>query len=497
MSRFVRTLATATVAVVLLSGAAQADSRLFGASSDVNGVAVTGASLDGKALTSAGQGGGVTFFRIDSPGASVPCTNHITFTGSNGKVVAMDANVCANGAQVTVPFSTAAAAPPPPAAQPPAQPAPPPAAAPGAPAAQPAGVQPVTISVDDPQVTIDSVFMGGNPVAINRRTAGGVEVLIAPGPNGITCSRDLGLVLSDGRRIARAVDICANDWKVDVKLAAGGGTSAPAAQAAPQPPAPPAPAAQTAPSAQQPAPAPGGPEWMFTPTRDNGSLAFAVPNTDESEFTAVCAPGSRQATIALGRSAADVRPGAPVTVVFSAGTFSQSYRATGSDVSQASGLSNPLIKLSTNDPLWPAIIRESALTVRIGSAAPYTLSLKGSATKANQFLAYCSPAPPPTANPQPVPPPGATVQPAPMPAPSAASGDIPFACNDGSFIRVFFDDANGRVIVSDGRGPPLMLHRTASLRGARYVGGGNRLVGHADTITWAPAGGYPATCRPQ
>lgn len=491
MSRFVRTLATAAVAVVLISGAARADSRLFGARSDENGVSVSSASLDGKALASAGQGGGITFFRIDSPGASVPCTNHITFTGSNGKVVAMDANVCADGAQVTVPFSTASAAPPP--APPPAQPATPPPAA-----AQPAGIQPVTISVDDPKVTIDSVFMGGNPVAINRRTAGGVEVLVAPGPNGITCSRDLGLVLSDGRRIARAVDICAHDWKVNVTLSSGG-TSAPAAPA-PQPPAPPAPAApsgQPAPSAAQPAPAAGGPEWMFTSTRDNGSLAFAVPNTDASEFTAVCAPASRQATIALGRSAADVRPGAAVAVVFSAGTFSQSYRATGSDVSQVSGLSNPLIKLSIDDPLWPAIIRESALTVRIGSAAPYTLSLKGSATKAKQFLAYCSPAPPPAANPQPGPMPGTTVQPGPMPSPSAAAGGIPFACNDGSFIRVVFDDANGRVIVSDGRGPPLMLYRTASLRGARYVGGGNRLVGHADTITWAPAGGYPATCRPQ
>ena len=489
MSRFVELLATATVAAVLLAGTAHADSRLFSARSDQNGITIVGASLNGEKLSVAGQGGGVTFFRIDNPGGPVPCTDHIAFTGSTGMVATIDADICG---KVTVPFSTAATPTPPapPVAKPvvPETPAPPTAAAPPAaiqPAAagQPPGIQPVTITVDDPSVTIDSVFMGGKPVAINRRVGNAVEVLVAPGAEGVTCSRDLGLVLSDGRRIARAVDICTNNRQVAVTLLASG---------TPTPAAPPLPSPPTAgePPPPQPATA-GGPllaanadVWMFSSTRDNGSLAFAVPNSEDSEFTAVCAPASNEVTLALGRSAPEVQPGATVTVGLSAGAFSRTYQATGSDVSQENGLSNPLIKLKTDDPLWPAIVGESSLTVRIGSAAPYALSLQGSGAKARQFLAFCSPAPPVVAAP-------------PIPSPNARA--IPFACDDGSFIRVVFDDAGNRVIVTDqgAGGPPMSLGRVASRRGARYVGNGDELVGYAESITWSRDGSYPATCRPQ
>ena len=467
MSRLYELLAAATAAIVLSAGIAHADSRLFSARSDQSGVAITGASLNGKALAVAGQGGGVTFFRIDNPGGSVPCTNRIAFTGSNGRVATLDADVCANGAQVSVPFSTASA--PPPAATPAAPAA---SAVPAAPVAtaQPASVQPVTISLDDANVTIDSVFMGGKPVAINRRIGKAVEVLVAPGADGIACPRDLGLVLSDGRRIARAVDICANHWQVSVTLLSAGG----AAATTTAPPPPPA-------SAGEPAPVSNAAEWMFSSTRDNGSLAFAVPQTDDSEFTAVCAPASNQTTVALGRSAPEVQPGAAVTVALSAGSFSQRYGATGSDVSQLSGLSNPLLKIRADDPLWPALIGGSVLTIQIGSAAPYSLSLKGSGAKARQFLAFCSPAPP-----------------APPVVSAPDIGGVPFACDDGSFISVVFDDANARVIVTEaGGGVPMALRRVASSRGARYVGNGDELVGYAETITWSRGGSYPATCRPR
>ena len=280
MPRLIEILAAGTVAVMLAANAAHADSRLFSARSDEGGVSVTGASLNGRDLPVAGQGGGVTFFRVDNPGGSVPCAERVAFTGSNGLVATIDTDICANGAQVTVPFSTAGVVPPPP--PPPAAPA---ASQPNA--GQPSDVQPVTISVDDPAVTIDSVFMAGKPVAINRRIGTAVEVLVAPGPNGITCSRDLGLVLSDGRRIARAVDICANDWQVSVALLASGGATT---TTAPPPPA----------TAETPAPVSSDAVWMFTSTRDNGSLAFAVPNSEDSEFTAVCSPASNEATVALG-----------------------------------------------------------------------------------------------------------------------------------------------------------------------------------------------------
>ncbi len=487
MARFFEILATATVTIVLAAGVAHADSRLFGARSDQNGVNVTSANLDGKDLAVAGQGGGTTYFRIDKPGGSVPCTNHIAFTGSNGLVATIDANVCTNGGQVTVPFTTAGVPPPPAASPEPATPTAVPTA-PAPAAGRPAGTQAVTISVDDPNVSVDSVFMAGKPVAINRRIGNAVEVLVAPGADGITCARDLGLVLSDGRRIARSVDICANGGQVSVSLLSSAGTAATAAPQ-PPPPSPPTPAAPTVPAAPQAAGVASDAVWMFTSTRDNGSLAFAVPNSEDSELTAVCAPGSNEATLALGRSAAEVQPGRNVTVSFSAGTFAQSYRAKGSEVSQMTGLSNPLIKLKTDDPLWQAIIHESALAIQIGSAAPYALPLRGSAAQARPFLAYCSPAP--------VAPAAPTYSGQPIPSPD--SGSIPFACDDGSFINVVFDDANARVIVTDpAAGPPMSLRRVASRQGARYVGrGGDELVGYAETISWSRGGSYPATCRPR
>jgi hypothetical protein len=503
MSRLVEVLATGTVAVFLLAGAAHADSRLFSARSDKNGITVTGASLNGKELPVAGQGGGVTFFRIDNPGGSVSCTSRIAFTGSNGQVATFDANICANGAQVMVPFSTASespstAKPPKPtlpakdqqpaAGQPPSSGQPPATGQPSA-GAQPAGTQAVTISLDDPNVTIDGVFMGGKPVAIHRRLDHAVEVLVAPGKDGIACSSDLGLVLSDGRRIARAVDICANDRKVSVTLLSAGGTATSAPPTQPQPPA----------TAGAAAPASSDAVWAFSSTRNNGSLIFGVPQTDGSEFMAICEPASKEATISLERSAPGVRPGGAVTVNFSAGAFAQNYRATGSDVSQVSGLSNPLIKVKTDDPLWQAIIRESALTIRIGSAPPYSLPLKGSAAKARQFLGFCNPAPPAAppvvAGPPVVPaPPGFGGPPVPVPD----SGAIPFACDDGSYISVVFDDASARAIVTEGGGGVAnVLHRVGSNRGARYIGDGDVLVGYAETITWSRGGSYPASCRPQ
>ena len=465
MSRLIGISVAWFAAACLGAGVAHADSRLFSARSGQDGLSVTGASLNGHPLSVAGQGGGVTFFRIDNPGGPVPCVSRIAFTASSGAVATIDADICANGAQVTVPFESAAAPPP---------------TAPPTPASMPAtGPQAVTITTDDPNASIDSVFLAGKPVAINRRVGTGVEVMVAPGPTGIACGQDLGLVLADGRRIARAVDICAGNGQVMVRLI-GGDAGSTASQ---PPPAPPAMPVDTAPLA-------AGLTWQFVSSRDNGSLAFAVPGSEQSEFTAVCSPGSGTATLALGRSAPEVQPGQAVNVGFAAGAFSASYTATGSDVSPPGGLSNPLIDLKTSDPLWPAIIKESALTVQIGSAAPYLLSLGGSAAKARQFLAYC--------NPQEViatPPPIVTFGP---PGGNAGfAGGVPFRCDNGAFVSVTFDDANDSALVVEPGTPMVVLRRVPSPGGARYVAGASELVGFGEDISWSRSGEPPSTCRPQ
>ncbi len=486
MTRFIALFAGCAVAACLVTSidTAHADSRLFSARSSQSGVTIIGATLNGSQLPVAGQGGSVTFFRIDNPGGAVPCQNRIAFTASSGAVATVDANVCNNGSEVSVNFVAAAAPTPPPpnvnALPPvPAQPSQP--ARPSQPAAatRPAtGDQPVTIGTDDPNVGIQSVFIGGKPVAIDSTAGNAVVVMVAPGPNGIDCARDLGLVLADGRRVARDVDICANNFQVMIPLIGNAGSGVASQPAEPPPPV-----------ATEVAPATNGAAWLFTSTRDNGSLAFAVPNTDESEFTAVCNPGSSEITLALGRSAPEVQPGAAVTVGFAAGAFSRTYSATGSDVSQLSDLSNPLIQLKTTDPLWPALIRESSLTVQIGASAPYALSLKGSAAKAKQFLSYCDPAPAIAGPPQS--PPGSGGPPV------FAGNGIPFVCDDGAFLRVTFDDANDRVVVAEQGAPPISLGRVASRVGAAYVNRGSELVGYAETISWSRTGEPPSTCRPQ
>ena len=481
MTRLVTNLAGCTVAAVLLvsAGGAQADSRLFGARSSEAGVSVVGARIDGKTLSIAGQGGSVTFFRIDNPGGSVPCANRITFLGTGGKTATVDADICANGSEVTVSFASATPPPPPSggAADTGAPAAPQP---PAASATPPSGNVTVTIATDDPNIGIDQIFIAGQPVAINQRVGNAVEILVAPGPGGLECRRDLGLVLDDGRRVAREVNICANDNSVVVELTgSSGGSGSAAAPAAPGTPAiPPAsgPAASVDAAAQ----------WKYVSSRDNGSLSFAVPGTDASEFTAVCTPQSDAVTVALGRSAPEVTPGSDVSVILSAGAYSGTYTAVGSDTSGTSDISNPLISMTTADPFWPALIRENALTIQIGSAAPYTLPLRGSGAEARQFLGFCSPA---TATP----PPSAAQPPS---EPLRAESGIRFFCADGSQIRVIFDDANDRVLVSDGGAVMMPLGRVASRVGARYVGNGFELVGRAEDITWRRPGGARAVCDP-
>ncbi len=111
MPRILATLGLCAAAACLLLGAgvAHADSRLFSARAEQSDITVVGAELNGSPLAIAGQGGSVTFFRIDNPSGTVPCANRISFTASNGAVATVDTDICVNGAEVTVAFGNAAA----------------------------------------------------------------------------------------------------------------------------------------------------------------------------------------------------------------------------------------------------------------------------------------------------------------------------------------------------------------------------------------------------
>lgn len=325
-----------------------------------------------------------------------------------------------------------------------------------------------------------------------------VQINVLGSPSGFDCSRDLGLVLSDGRRIARVVDVCAANYVVVIPLVGG-----------PRPPAPPPgfrPPAVIQPLPQAPAPTPQvrlatpppaatGPEfvsnmqWLFSAAGANASFAYGIPNSDASEFTAVCALRSRQVTLTLSRTADELGPGGTVPVTITAGAFTRTYTATGSAVSARDGMSYPVIRLNVADPLWPSLIKERALQIRIGSAPAYALSLSGSAVQAKQFLAACNPSPPPP------PPPALTDLPPPVPGPaigpSASAGT--FFCDDGSSINVAFDRNTAAVYESGA--PPVVLFSVPSQDGARWIAGQSQLVGMGEQVFWTRQGGYPRTCQ--
>lgn len=461
-------MAVATLATALPAGA---ESRLFTVATDQPSVSVVRAVYNGVDLTVAGRNGNATFFRIDNPAGAVPCAVRLVLVTSTGQTFDTPVDLCASNWEVTVRLAG------------------------GAPAVPSPGGQPVVIAVDDPSVTITEVFFRGRSVPIDARQGAYVRVL-APASNlGLECERDLGLALSDGRRIARLVDICRSNFLVVVPLAGGPRPPAPPASFLPAPlPGMPQPAPQPLPQPlPQPAPAqpvplpqpvPSQPEfvdqmvWMFNPAGDTAALSFGIPNSDAGEFSAVCRAGSNQMTVTLDRAPLALTPGRQVGVTLTAGPLVRAYTATGGPVSELSGHANPVIQIAATDPLWAALARERVLSIAIDQVAPYGLSLRGSAVNVRPFLAFCS---------QPV-----VQQPTQPQAPGPSANVVGFRCNDGSFLSIAFE--RDTAMVNEPGYPPVIVLRTDSQGGARYVGGGSELIGLAEQVLWSRPGVPPRTC---
>ena len=471
---------------LLLANAAAAESRLFSAKASQADVTIIQAVRNGQQLPVAGQNGAATFFRVDNPSGPVPCFNRIIFTASNGQKADSQVNICINNGALTVALAGSGGV-----GGIPGGGVPgggvggvPGGGVPGGgvPGNMPLKAQPVVIATDDPYLTINQVFLRGQPVPIAGRQDPYVQINVLGGPQGFECSRDLGLALSDGRRIARLVDICQSNFLVIVALVGG-----------PRPPAPPPnfmpptnqpPVVQplpTPPEPEQPEVVDEGMQWLFSQSGDHASFAYAIPETDASEFTAVCATRSSKVTITLTRSADEVGPGTKVQVRFTAGAFSKAYVATGSEVSELDGISHPVLQLSASDPLWSALIKESVVTIAIGSSPPYALSLSGSAFKAKQFLAACNP---PPALPEP-----------PVMGGGVGGNAVGYACDDNSFLTVTYDINSA--VVSEIGVPPIFLFQAPSNDGSvRYIAGLNELVGQGEQIFWTREGGFSRACTP-
>jgi hypothetical protein len=440
--RFSHLATHATAAGLFLAAmpvATLADTRIFSVQTDRAGVTITAVQRNGQALSEAGRSGARTFFEINAGSGTVPCSNQLAFTASNGQRLEFMVDLCAHNWQVTLPLGTAQA---------------PPIAAPPTPAPPPA-LTSITIYTDDPNVGIQEVHLDKKPMAIGARQGNAVAIALPPG-TGLKCERDLGLGLSDGRRIARMVNICVPNGSIVVALNSDAGAPTPppvAGQPIPgQPPLSP-PGVPPVASVPPPPPPPGaGPEvienlkWSFGGEGDRASLTYALPESDHIEFYASCNRGSRQIDISLDRSAPEVREGANVPVTFTAGTFAKTYTATGSEINAMSGLSHPELTTTADDPLWPALIRGDYLVIQIGSAPTYALSLKGSSATAKPFLAACSP--------QAVaaPPPG-------FPAPPGPGGQVggDYSCAEEGTLVSQRTEIQSRLIFRNGLSQPIQL----------------------------------------
>lgn len=498
----------ALVAAVLAAAPAAADTRIFSVKTNAPGVTAEQAFLGGKELPIAGRGDDNTLFRIDSPDAAVPCANHLSFVTSNGEKVDLAADLCALNWDVTLQVRAASAPPSAPvepaaAAETPAAPPPPaaatdpaPAPAPAAEAAGGAFSQTVTISTSDPNVAIDAVFLEAKPFAIVAREGSAVKIAVAGDDKGITCQRDLGLTLSDGRRLSRSVNICLNDFRVAVALTEDGDAVVPPPEPATPPPASPDAAAAPAPVAPATPPpvpsavvaAPPGTEpgsaWLFSAAGATANLVFGIPETDSAQFAASCQKTTGKVAITLLETASGAAPGSAVPITFSAGLFTKTYPGKASAVDEMSGSSHPSTDLTVADPLWQAIIKESALTVLVPGQPPFTLSLKGSAAPARQFLALCSPAP-------------VIVEPAtPPPARVPGRGAVvaEYFCLDGSVLAVSYQ--GNTAVVSEPGAPPLALRWQPGGKAQRYVAGPARLINRAGDIRFTRYGEPARVCQP-
>jgi hypothetical protein len=514
-------LLAATAALVILTQPAFAESRLFSVRSDKPGVTIDQALVNDKGLTVAGKGGGVTFFRMDNPAGAIDCHQHVAFVASTGERQESDLDLCSQNWQVTLhmksreivvepapqpapppasPPPVAEAAPPePPApAAPPPPPANPPSAAPQAPAAAAVtgATQTVTITTDDPAVGIEAVFLERQPVEIQTRQGNSVEIAVAGGPGQIQCDRDLGVKLSDGRTIARKANICDHNWSVLVMLA---GEEAPPAAAAAAPPAPPPPpVANAAPAGPAPPPggaAPSGEAWSFSPGAGAVTVGYGIPQTETSEITASCRPGTADITVRILRPMPGGQIGGPPAVTLGAGALTRTYQAVVSPTANVAAGPHPQFKTSPTDPLWQALIHEAVLVVQIGQAPPFSIPLQGSAPPIRQFLAACAgPAGPPVVAGGP---PAVGAPPVLAGAPPGAG--LPYDCNDGSSLRVQWNNRPGAALVIEPGAPPMLLFRVPAGRpdAVRYTAGPAFLAGFQETIGWSRFGGPPRRCRPR
>ena len=78
--------------------------------------------------------------------------------------------------------------------------------------------------------------------------------------------------------------------------------------------------------------------WIFSTFENGASLGHGIPETDASNFGAVCTPRSGRILVTLLDSGVPgLAPGSPVPITFSGGGFSRTYPGIGSPFDEMAG----------------------------------------------------------------------------------------------------------------------------------------------------------------
>ncbi|WP_421726407.1 hypothetical protein [Bauldia sp.] len=476
--------ASVTIAAVMGTSSALADTRIFSARTSEPDVTIEQAFRNGEELAIVGRGeDDSTLFRIDSPSTPVGCANRIEFVTSTGEKVEQVADMCVLNWAVTVEVEPAIAE----------------VEVPEVPDDEgevvedvavededvaveetddgipplPEGAtfsQAVTVSTDDPSVTIISVSLDDEPMTITGREGGTVVFEVEGTDEGIVCERAVGLTLSNGSSVTTDANICLNDWNVVVAL-----ESETTVADTPDLPAPGTPTAVAGSDEDM--------AWIFSSFDDGATLIRGIPETDATVFFANCERRSGAVQVTLtDTGVVGLTPGASIPVRFSAGGFSRTYPGTGSVVSEMDGVSLPEVTIPADDPLWQAMIRETSLGVAAGGWAT-TYSLAGSAGPTRELVAACATAP---------------AGPTPPPATSGPGIVASYRCDNGSLISVRYNGEKGVAVVSEAGAPPLRLQFQPGGSRARYTAGEARLVVRdGGQVRFARFAGPATACRPR
>jgi hypothetical protein len=134
-------------------------------------------------------------------------------------------------------------------------------------------------------------------------------------------------------------------------------------------------------------------EWLAEPGTQPGTptlLQHAVPQTDDRDFRADCTTQSGFARITFQQAPAGLLEGMPQAVRITAGEFDSVYNAFGSSSANEAGISLPEVNIEMTDPLWEAMIKQSALSIAVEGLPAHDVSLKGSANPVRLFVATCA-----------------------------------------------------------------------------------------------------------